>query len=175
MVAGRQRQVADEEALWQANVGLVEAFLDRFAHNHDDDLRSDLYLALLTAIRNYDPRRGRLTTLAFTCFFNATSHYRRTLARRKTHVVLVERTPDRPDPGSAAGRTDYDVRMEALDRLLSDLPEPERYVLVQRYWVSPRVKLAEIADTLGLSTSRVGQIEKQALQRLREGILESVG
>ncbi len=61
-------------------------------------------------------------------------------------------------------------QMKALLRLaLDDLPEREALVL-QLYYVE-EMNVYEIAATLGVTTGRVSQIKKAAVNRLREAIL----
>lgn len=69
------------------------------------------------------------------------------------------------------------VQQEELKRLLrdtlGDLPEREALVL-QLYYVE-ELNIYEIADILGVTTGRVSQIKKSAVDRLRSGIAQRQG
>ncbi|MGH8973586.1 MAG: sigma-70 family RNA polymerase sigma factor [Acidimicrobiia bacterium] len=58
--------------------------------------------------------------------------------------------------------------INAVHDLLNELPARERLIIRQRYGLGmPHRRLADIAETLGVSASRICQIEGEALQRLR--------
>ncbi|WP_102412460.1 sigma-70 family RNA polymerase sigma factor [Beduinella massiliensis] len=54
-----------------------------------------------------------------------------------------------------------------VERLLGQLKSRERYVIVHR--LAYGEKLRQVAEALGLSRERVRQIEKRAMEKLREG------
>lgn len=69
------------------------------------------------------------------------------------------------DPFRITGRR---LAVQALRELLDELPDRERSVIQRRYGLgSAPERLTDIAQTLGVTASRVCQIERDALQRLR--------
>ena len=74
---------------------------------------------------------------------------------------------DQPEP---IADLELDLRADALERALDELPERDGQVLRLRYGLGdqePRT-LAEVGSVLGISRERVRQIEKAALVRLAE-------
>lgn len=57
------------------------------------------------------------------------------------------------------------VRMDTLSELLKELPENERRVMEQRYTLHKTLKAT--GEALGVSKTRVTQIEAVAVKRLR--------
>ena len=83
--------------------------------------------------------------------------------------TLMEKVPDDMVPAP------YDVvakKMlpELIKHELEVLNERERQVIVERYGLDgkPRRKLRQIAEELGLTSERVRQVEKHALEKLRK-------
>ncbi|MGH9034824.1 MAG: sigma factor-like helix-turn-helix DNA-binding protein, partial [Acidimicrobiia bacterium] len=69
------------------------------------------------------------------------------------------------DPSYITGRR---LTIEAIHELLEGLPPRERLVIGRRFGLdSAPERLTDIAETLGVTASRVCQIEREALQRLR--------
>ncbi len=60
------------------------------------------------------------------------------------------------------------LTLQAVHELLHELPARERHVIRHRYGLGvSQQRLTEIAETLGVTASRVCQIEREALERLR--------
>lgn len=74
---------------------------------------------------------------------------------------------------SAEDKVQQDELKRLLKSALGDLPEREALVL-QLYYVE-ELNIYEIADILGVTTGRVSQIKKSAVERLRTGISERQG
>lgn len=74
---------------------------------------------------------------------------------------------------SAEDRVQQDELKRMLQDALSELPEREALVL-QLYYVE-ELNIYEIADILGVTTGRVSQIKKAAVDRLRTGIAARQG
>lgn len=69
------------------------------------------------------------------------------------------------DPSRITGKR---LETQAVHELLDALPARERLVIRRRFGLgSAPERLSEIAETLGVTASRVCQIEREALQRLR--------
>ncbi len=78
--------------------------------------------------------------------------------------TLAESAED-ADPSCITGKR---LTIQAVHDLLDQLPARERLVIRGRYGLgSAPQRLSDIAETLGVSASRVCQIEREALQRLR--------
>ena len=72
---------------------------------------------------------------------------------------------DEDDPFRITGKR---LAIQAVHELLDELPDRERFVIQRRYGLgSAPERLSDIADTLGVTASRICQIEREALQRLR--------
>jgi RNA polymerase primary sigma factor len=74
---------------------------------------------------------------------------------------------DTPEP---TADLELNLRHEALEQALADLPEREALVLRRRFGLDdeqPRT-LAEVGDEIGVTRERVRQIERDALRRLAE-------
>ncbi len=74
---------------------------------------------------------------------------------------------------SAEDKVQQDELKGILRQALSELPEREALVL-QLYYVE-ELNIYEIADILGVTTGRVSQIKKAAVERLRTGIAARQG
>jgi RNA polymerase sigma factor FliA len=74
---------------------------------------------------------------------------------------------------SAEDKVQQDELKGLLRDALGDLPEREALVL-QLYYVE-ELNIYEIADILGVTTGRVSQIKKAAVDRLRDGIASRQG
>lgn len=83
-----------------------------------------------------------------------------------------ETLPDRVTP-SDANETAQELRVAAVNRLLSSLSEREREIIAARFALDGQPSgqsLAEIAKQIGLSKERVRQITLNTLMKLRETI-----
>jgi RNA polymerase primary sigma factor len=70
---------------------------------------------------------------------------------------------DDGDPSAAP-----EVPVAAIRELLDQLPARQRLVICGRYGIGcERRFLTDLGETLGVSASRVSQIEREALTRLR--------
>ncbi|HKY76070.1 MAG TPA: sigma-70 family RNA polymerase sigma factor [Acidimicrobiia bacterium] len=77
-------------------------------------------------------------------------------------AVTVDAVDD-GDPSAAP-----DVPVAAIRELVDQLPPRQRLVICGRYGIgSERRLLTDLGETLGVSASRVSQIEREALSRLR--------
>jgi RNA polymerase sigma factor (sigma-70 family) len=86
------------------------------------------------------------------------------------HLPLGERLadPDMPEPGNSI---DFVKMREAIDAEFAALDDRESNVLCWRFGLSgePQLTLQAIGDRLGLCRERVRQIERGALEKIREG------
>lgn len=151
-----------------------------------DDLRQAALLGLYKAAGKYDPERGApFSTVAAWYMFS----------ELKAEIAVTRSTIRMPgyrplSDGQSVGSLDADERpllpsddedapevgaerallRERVGAALGELPERERFVLEHRFGINGdryRHTLDEIAQMLGVSRARVGQIEKRALERVR--------
>ena len=136
--------------------------------------------------RDHLQRRGRHPTLSELALGTGLSR------QQVQSLVGAERTPralDQPLRGDRPGATFGDLLVDPsaedalervptrldvrrLDALLACLTERERRIMRARYGLDgPPRTLQEIAGTLGLSAERVRQLERRALDKLREAAM----
>jgi len=85
-------------------------------------------------------------------------------------ALTVEETLAAPEEADACEDLDRDALRRALQQILPALPERERSVIECRYGLRDGrcQTLAEIGTRLGVSRERVRQLEKKALEKLRQ-------
>lgn len=161
-----------EDYLFRANIGLLvkEA-------RESPERYSDGAIGLLKAIRNFDPERGnRFSTVAV--------HYMRHAMWRGWRVEQRARENSLaalPDDVISSGLSHEAVveeleRQELLSFLLEELMQAaklsrrERDMLELRYGINLLYgeELKEIAHKYGLTSSRIGQILAEALQKMKK-------
>lgn len=188
--AWRKAIPAPERAAWvrrwklirdfivERNVGLVYSTLTRFRPNSGEweDLRSEAFLALVRAMEGFDPWRGfRFSTYACSAILRALIHASRKAQKYRLQFPL-ELDVGREIPEQEEAESDLYVERlrQALDRNLGELTEREAKVLARRFPLDGKLRLTlqEIGVALGLSKERVRQIQKSALNKLRE-VLEA--
>jgi RNA polymerase sigma-32 factor len=78
---------------------------------------------------------------------------------------------ERPSPEQAVAEQDEaHMRRQWLARALAQLPAREAMILRQRHLQEQASTLQELGAALGVSKERVRQLEKRALERLRENV-----
>lgn len=170
-------QVCD--SLFRANLGLVFDMKRRVvkADLDEADVNSDGYLALLRAVRSFDPWMGyRFSTYACRSIiraFHALEQRKRQDTRRMNEKIDRIRaagiTADTPVPGAE------DPALESLRRILdenrADLTSTEQLIITRRILSGEGTRpttLGAVGKMLNLSKERVRQIQKVALAKLRE-------
>lgn len=176
--------------LIERNLRLVAHIVKKYQNTGEDadDLISIGTIGLIKAVGTFDPVRGRrLATYAAKCIDNELLMYFRTKKKTSKEVSLYEpigidkegneinlldiMESDQPDS--------YDLYVKKQDvtcvgRLMHVLLDEREYqVLYFRYGLGPEPELTqrEIAKRLNISRSYVSRIEKNALEKLREGFL----
>jgi RNA polymerase sigma factor (sigma-70 family) len=195
------RPDAERNALVEANVRLVYAVLARLGlndHRAVEDLEAAGLVGLIRACELFDPGRGyALSTFADFHIRRAVllEWERADLIRVPAHVHGEERRElraklrpvgldrvrgrdgeaellaDRRHAGALEG---IDVRA-AIGEALARLPVRWARVVRWRYLETPRLLLEQVAEALGVSRPRAGQIEAQALAELRRVAPELAG
>jgi len=164
------------DVLFRGNLGLVvemkrRTFSDRL---DDSDVVSDGQLALLRAVRSFDPWKGyRFSTYACRSILRAFGdlrerHDRRTRLLAKT----AERHREAQDAEPRSSSLHYDVMLEDLKRVLvenkAELSDTEMLIINQRIF-RPGVRsatLAVVGKMVNLSKERVRQIQNSAIKKL---------
>jgi RNA polymerase sigma factor (sigma-70 family) len=138
-----------------------------------DDLFQEGLLGLHRAAREFDPSRG-VPFSAFARFHLlhamrvAVYHGGRGVRRTRRGWVAADpfdaAAPEREAPDDSPV-LDHDER-ERLRLAVDALPETWRRIVVDRYLADPPRPQKEIAADLGVTTTRVCQVERKALDRL---------
>jgi RNA polymerase primary sigma factor len=162
----------------EQNLGLAYSIVGRFrAKDVDwDELRSEAFLALIRAVEGFNPWRGfRFSTYACNAIMRSLVH----LAKKANKYRLrfpVEHDASFERPGRLDGRSDLfaDRLNRALDLNLGELTDQETLVIGWRFPLGGGLgrTLGEVGDAMGLSKERVRQIQKSALEKLRQ-VLEA--
>lgn len=141
-----------------------------------DALRSEALLGLVEAERRHDPARGPFASLAVIVarqrVFDELRRQRRRAAR-ETSLYVVNGQGDedeRADLPHAAPADGAGLMAETVRAAVAALPEREAEVLRLRYLDGEERTLQAVGDALGLTSSRIGQIERAALRRLRRAL-----
>lgn len=76
---------------------------------------------------------------------------------------------NRPSPESLVGeREELSIRSAMLERALSELPERERHILIERRLKDDPVTLEELGTEYGISRERIRQLEVRAFDKLQK-------
>lgn len=186
-------QEGDEEAravLIERNLRLVAHIVKKFDNTGEevDDLISIGTVGLIKAIGTFKPDKGtRLATYAARCIENEILMHLRSLKRLRGEVSLYDpigvdregneitlidvlQTEGDSVPELVGKRLDE----RKLREKLKTLAPKERQVLELRYGIGgvPRKTQREIARMLGISRSYVSRIEKKAVNRLCQELIE---
>lgn len=137
-----------------------------FTPAETDDALQEGVVALLAAVRRFDPDRGaRLATFAWPRIGGALVRWRDQEGR--TVPCAPDELPERPDAG--AGATSGLV----VESLLAELSPVERAVVRARHGLGERARprtWQEVGAAVGLSASTARRVEARAMSRLRHGV-----
>ena len=134
-----------------------------------EDITSDVFLKALRALSRYDPRRSSPRTWLLRIARNAVTDHLRTLRRRGSLHISLDRAPDLVS--QAPSQEERILREEQVHRLLNaaaTLRESDQEVLSLRYGAGMRN--TEIAATLNISCNVVAVRIHRALGRLRAAL-----
>lgn len=170
-----------QERLYAANLGLAGKVLSRFPSltlDAREDAHSAARRGLWRACQRFDPGRGvTFSTYASDCIRNAVlSHLTHRQRQERLAAVSLE-TPLGDDGGELADLVE-DAGAEkpgqvllnraGFDALLAGLPRRQQEVLRAVY--EEERPLSEIAEGMGVTKQRAGQIHLQALAALRKAV-----
>lgn len=142
-----------------------------------DALRSEALLGLVEAERRHDPARGPFASLAVIVarqrVFDELRRQRRRAARETSLYVVNDQgvEDERADLPHAEPIDGAGLMAETVRAAVAALPEREAEVLRRRFGLDgEEATLRAVGLALGLSASRIGQIERVALRRLRRAL-----
>jgi RNA polymerase sigma factor (sigma-70 family) len=149
-----------------------------------DDLVGECQLVFIKAVATYNPWLGiRFSTYAVTCLIRALS--RLVLRQSSDRLSLFQSLESLPDgePSHEACAEATDPRLERLNFFLQDsaslLTAREKLVISRRFHLHDQDQesdtLEQVGRDLGLSKERVRQVQKSALQKLREALSATSG
>jgi RNA polymerase primary sigma factor len=187
---GRGREMAKWRARYEElrdllvnhNMGLVYEMLrrSRFRNVDQDDLLSEGLMALLRSVQTYDPWRGyRFSTYACNSILRAfIREAMRQTKLREQAPMSFDPQMEEADPIEWRRENDRALFAERLNRILdhnlADLSETEQAVLEKRFprdQDEKRLTLEKLGRALNVSKERVRQIQKHALEKLRETVI----
>lgn len=136
-----------------------------------EDVTSETFMKALRALERYDPRRASPRTWLLRIARNAVTDHLRSLKRRSSLHVSLDRVPDlvanAPSPEERVLREE---RIEVLLNANRKLRAADQEILSLRY--GAQLTNREIADTLKVSTNAVAVRLHRALARLKRAVDE---
>ncbi len=167
----------------KSNMRLVISIVKKFVNKQNgfDDLLSDGIVALLRAVDKFDVGLGfRFSTYATQVVRRNT--YRRVMEKQKErqrvtlsiHESGVDVSDEHRSPSMSEER--WQTLRGRLATMLDKLDRREKLIVRARFSLGGhrRVQtLQRLADKLGVSKERVRQLEKRALEKLRDFAIES--
>lgn len=168
----RGGDVAAGEVLAKRYYEPLTRYLQRLAGGHAaEELHQQTWLSVLDHLERFDPATagGGFKAWLFRIATNKANDHWRSRGRERTAKEGLKWVTDELTPAAGA-RLEGAEQEEKLRRAIELLPEPQRQVLVLRYYSS--LKFVEIAEILGcpLNTA-LGRVHK-ALIKLRQLMAE---
>ena len=137
-----------------------------------EDLTSEVFLKALRSLARYDPKRSAPRTWLLRIARNAVTDHLRTLRRRGSLHVSLDRLPDLVS--QAPSQEERILRGEQVQKLfnaVATLRSSDQEVLSLRYGAG--LGNGEIAESLKISSNAVAVRLHRALERLRLAVAES--
>jgi RNA polymerase sigma factor (sigma-70 family) len=162
--------------LVEENLGLVYTMMNRFHSREVDweDQRSEALYALMRAVEGFNPWAGyKFSTYACNAIVRALVHIaRKTNLYRSRFPVEHDDWHEPSEPEDAWTQLYADRLNRVLNENLCDLTDREALILGWRFPMDGGLglTLGEVGNAIGLSKERVRQIQKSALDKLREVI-----
>lgn len=173
-----EQAVDTKNQIIRANLRLVVSIAKKYVSEQDGlfDLISEGNVSLMRAVEKFDFALGnKFSTYATWAikknFIRSYKNRVRTMDRfRNSYDELLDKTPEyRSD--AYVQESDQRRREAEVARILDVLTERERDVVAKRFGLAGRQSaqtLKEVGIDLGVSKERIRQIEKRALDKLRE-------
>jgi RNA polymerase primary sigma factor len=162
----------------KSNMRLVISIVKKFVNSHNtfDELLSDGIIALMRAVDKFDYDRGfRFSTYATQVVRR--NAYRMVMTKQKDRAHIATSLHDSGievcarDENSTLSIDRWNDLRDRLGVLLNQLDRREKLIIRARFSLGSHRRiqtLQYLADKLGVSKERVRQLEKRALDRLRE-------
>jgi RNA polymerase sigma-70 factor (ECF subfamily) len=168
----REGDLSAGEVLVSRHHAALMRYLQRLAGGEAaEELHQQTWLSVLDHLDRFDPATvgGGFKAWLFRIATNKATDHWRSRGREKVAKEGLKQITDGVQP-SASVRIEGSEQEEKLRRAIELLPEPQRQVLVLRYYSN--LKFVEIADILGcpLNTA-LGRVHK-ALIKLRQMLAE---
>jgi RNA polymerase primary sigma factor len=166
------------DRLVKSNMRLVISIVKKFVNSHNgfDDLLSDGIIALMRAVDKFDVGLGyRFSTYATQVVRR--NSYRRVMEKQKERqrVTVSVHDPgvDISDEHRSAGMSEsrWEALRSRLGTMLDKLDRREKLIIRARFSLGAHRSvqtLQKLADRLGVSKERIRQLEKRALDKLRD-------
>ncbi|NLK98574.1 MAG: RNA polymerase sporulation sigma factor SigK [Epulopiscium sp.] len=187
----KQGDISAKNILIERNLRLVAHIVKKYTsiNKEVDDLISIGTIGLIKAISSYDLDKGtRLATYAARCIENEILMSIRSSKKQRNEISLQAPIgTDKEgneialidilcnDTESILDQVDFKIRLKKLyQKMKTALKRREKDVLEMRYGLESGNEKTqrEIADMLGISRSYVSRIEKKAIKKLSEELLE---
>jgi len=180
LLSWNQKQLNARAGITACNIGLVPAMAKRVSHYgvEYNDLVSEGNMALLRAVDRFDCSRGyKFSTYACHAIFKSFSRAaRRSYRYRKIFSVQLEPAYEKDDHIDQQREERYQDHVREVRTImrhnLADLSGIELSVVKNRFSLSKEfpepLTLKQVGEKLDLSKERIRQIQKQALNKLRE-------
>lgn len=181
--------------VWNEMIGLTLTVMNRLGIGlSDEDAWQEARIALLRAMRDYNPERGnRFTTVYYTYLKNAlldyihmsrfNKHYSKrncsrsaplfvslfdTVVTKGEEHTLLDTIAD-PEDHFARVEEQLDAVME-VENLLSGLNDRDRSILILRFGLNGEEPMSyrQIGERLGLTRERIRQRMKELVYRIRK-------
>lgn len=134
-----------------------------------EDVTSEVFLKALRSFHRYDPSRAAPRTWLLRIARNAVTDHLRSLKRRGSLHVSLDRVPDLvADIPSQDERVMREERIQTLLNGTRNLRKSDQEILSLRYGAG--LENGEIAEALGISTNAVAVRLHRALKRLRKAV-----
>ena len=137
-----------------------------------EDVTSEVFMKALRSFRRYDPTRAAPRTWLLRIARNAVTDHLRSLKRRGSLHVSLDRVPDLV--ADIPSQDERVLREERIQKILNGargLRKSDQEILSLRYGAG--LGNTEIAESLGISSNAVAVRLHRALKRLRESVTES--
>ena len=155
-----------------------------------EDLISIGTIGLIKAVNTYRPdKNAKLATYASRCIENEILMVLRKSVNQRSEVSIDEPLNTDWDgnelllsdvlgtePDCVMRPVEDDVEKQILLRLLCQLPQRERVIIVMRFGLGGGEEMTqkEVADRLGISQSYISRLEKRIIQRLKKELLRAL-
>lgn len=134
-----------------------------------EDVTSEVFMKALRSIERYDPNRASPRTWLLRIARNAVTDHLRSLRRRGSLHVSLDRVPDLvADVPSQEERVMKEERIQRLLNGSQALRKADQEILSLRYGAG--LGNPEIAETLGISNNAVAVRLHRALKRLKDAV-----